>query len=79
MVEDRTQPHAPVPVAVTSTEPVEWTWDEGRGQWSVDAMNLATAREAAVACYQGLGFGVEGLQFLYSIPMYGARYALNYT
>ncbi|GBM78286.1 hypothetical protein AVEN_46989-1 [Araneus ventricosus] len=25
---DRAPPHAPVPVAITATEPVEWMWDE---------------------------------------------------
>ncbi|GBL72256.1 hypothetical protein AVEN_115220-1 [Araneus ventricosus] len=30
---------------------------DGRGQWSVDAMRLATAKGAAVAWWQGPGFG----------------------
>ncbi|GBM64049.1 hypothetical protein AVEN_251668-1 [Araneus ventricosus] len=78
-VEDSTPSYAPVPVGIASTEPAEWTWNEGRGQWSVDAMNLATTREAAVVCWQGLGFRFGGFQVLNPITLYGAGYALNHT
>ncbi|GBL72757.1 hypothetical protein AVEN_127980-1 [Araneus ventricosus] len=46
---------------------------EGRGQWSVDAMKLATARGAAVAWWKDPGFGVGEFQVRNPIPLCGAR------
>ncbi|GBN99130.1 hypothetical protein AVEN_239004-1 [Araneus ventricosus] len=54
---------------------------QGWGQWSLNAMKLATARRGggAVAWWQGLGFGVGIFQVLNPIPLCGARCELIHT
>ncbi|GBM31075.1 hypothetical protein AVEN_46504-1 [Araneus ventricosus] len=52
---------------------------EGRGQWSADAMKLATAKAAAVAWWQGLGFRVGEFQVRNPIPLHEDCCWLNHT